>query len=158
MDKLQLLYANGSTSLGIDSEGNEHRYDRTAGDIISGWCMMHGSTMRGRQDACRQIFGWHQKVPVLISEISQEIWFPIAGERAEDNVWICYDGVFSFHRNSDCETGLSLVCGLEADITCNVRTVRMQMKRCEQLCAYLNETVRDRHSTGLSYLMNEKKD
>lgn len=158
MNRLQLLYANRTSSLAVDSEGNEYRYEKTAGDIITGWCIMHGSTVHGRQDAMRQIFGWHQKIPVLISEITQEIWFPIAGERAEENIWVCYDGVFAFHRKNDYETRIEFACGLAADIGCNVRTVRMQMKRCRELVTYLNETGRNMNYDGTLIPAEKKKD
>ncbi len=133
MNKLLLLYANNGSCLGIDSEGNEHPYEKTAGEIISGWCILHACTMHGRQEAAAKMFGWHQKIPVLISEITQEIWFPVAGGKAADNVWICCDAVFSFHRAGDHQTRIVFLSGVVAVIDCDVRTVRLQMKRCRQL-------------------------
>ena len=138
MKNYLILETDRKKGKGVDEEGNIHTFDMPAGQLISAWCLRNAATMKGRQDAARTLFGWHQKIPVLISENSQEIWFPTAGEKAERNTWIRYEGVFSFHKKNEYETLIRLINGTECVIACNVRTVRMQMKRCQQLLDYLS--------------------
>lgn len=158
MTRFMILKSNGKTTEGVDADHNIHTFDMPAGRLISAWCLRDFSTMAGRQDAARALFHWHQKVPVLISEISQEIWFPIAGEKAAENCWLSYGSVFSFHRRSDYETLIRFINGSEAVLMCNVRTVRMQMKRCEQLTKYLNEKRQDDGFVHAADMLKRKSD
>lgn len=143
MNRLLILYTKDKTSTGVDTKGQTHRYDRPARQLIAERCLANACTMKGRQDAAAALFGWQRKIPVLISETSREIWFPMAGSMAKENIWIAYDAVFSFHRLNDYETRIVLVSGGEAVIPYNVRTVRMQMRRCEKMTAWLNRGKED---------------
>ena len=135
---LILKTKNGKTE-GIDAEGNVRIFDTSASKIIADLCLSSCATIDGRRNGAREIFGWHQKVPVLISELTQEIWFPLAGEKAEENCWISYGCVFSFHKENEYQTRIVFINGTKETVDANVRTVRMQMRRCEEMLKYLNE-------------------
>lgn len=143
MNRLLILYTKDNTSTGVDAQGRTYRYDKPARQLIAERCIANACTIKGRQDAAIVLFGWKRKLPVLISETSREIWFPLAGSMARENIWLAYDTVFSFHRLSDYETRIVFVNGGEAVVPYNVRTVRMQMRRCEEMTAWLNREKED---------------
>ena len=69
-------------------------------------CLFYGSTLQGRTIAAKKILQIHQKVPILVSEKKETLWFPTVSATRDDCIWIHANEVVSYHakgnRTSDC--------------------------------------------------------
>jgi len=120
------------------AHGNIHCLKETDGsvhipgsclDILNGMCLAHGSTVSGRRSACTARTGQRIKVPVLISEMTEEIYFPLLSPESADCIWILYNELAGFHAQSG---GCRLVFfnGMPAFIPYDYRMVKKQCRRC----------------------------
>ena len=126
-------------------KGNHARLicsDGTVKDILDSpvtWLenqvLVNGSTLQGRLDAFRLLLHVSQKPCILISERSQQLYFPTKGADNPDCQWFLYQDVTSTHRIDEDHTCIITRSGLQLQADVNIRTVRLQLKRC---AAYLN--------------------
>ena len=96
--------------------------------LIEQWCLMHGSTMQGRQDAFRTLTGTVQKPAVLVGE-NGPLLMPSASARSEDCVWLAYDNILHIHAK-DAHTEIVFLDGTRTEVHVDVRIIRTQYKRC----------------------------
>ena len=95
--------------------------------------MRHGSSLRGRLDAVAALTEFRQKLPVLISERSQVIYFPTGGSRNRRSAYLRYNDIVDVVRTDDPSvTGILFSSGIRTTVHAAVRTIRMQMQRCEK--------------------------
>ncbi len=106
--------------------------------ILDDWCMMHGSTMKGRTDAVRAVLGYQQKIPVMISERSQQIYFPLFGMNRADNIWVQYRPVLLMRGSTGLFCEIQFDNGIRVPVDCDRRTIQKQLSRCGEIIAYLN--------------------
>ena len=60
-------------------------------------CLFYGSTLQGRTIAAKKILQIHQKVPILVSEKKETLWFPTVSATRDDCIWIHANEVVSYH-------------------------------------------------------------
>ena len=129
-------------------KGNHARLicsDGTVKDILDSpvtWLenqvLVNGSTLQGRIDAFRQLMHVSQKPCVLISERSQLVYFPTKGADNMECQWFLYQDITSIHKIDSDHTGIMTHHGLQLVADINIRTIRMQMKRCSEFLNMIN--------------------
>ena len=110
----------------------------SATDYLNELCLRHCSTLEGRLEACRHFLSITQKACLLISERSEEVYFPVKGLKDRDNEWFLFSSVVTYHSLSDNSTELIFKDGTRKVTDVNYRTVKMQMERCKQLLLKLD--------------------
>ena len=107
--------------------------------FLNDLCIKHGSTYKGRIDACKRLLNINQKVPLLISELTLEIWFPILSAKNKDNIWLNYNEILSYKAIDNNKTIIKFKNGYRYEIEYNSRIIKNQMMRCEELINKLNQ-------------------
>lgn len=141
-----MIYWIKPTSLGeqievMHSNGSVGTPDMGALRFIDAWCMQYGSTYEGRRIACATNMAITQKIPILISEQTRDIIFPVCNIRSWDCMWINYRGVDSYKGiKKQCQilfhNGTSITIGVD------VRTIRREMRLCKDYLALLGASPR----------------
>ncbi len=108
--------------------------------FLNRWCMESGSSLAGRTESFTYLTGARVKVPCLINEYSRLIYFPIYGRKQKNNIWICYQTIFNC-KDYDGLTLLKFTDGTTRIIPVGYRTIRMQIKRCEQYLSMLRRSI-----------------
>lgn len=105
--------------------------------ILQRLCLRHGSTFEGRRAAAASNLDIHQKVPVLLSEVYQDVLFPTKAIRNPDCIWINYRAVDELRRS---EKGcvIRFLDESELCILVDVRCIRRSMRLCERYLHFLN--------------------
>lgn len=98
----------------------------------------NGSTLQGRIEAFRQLLHVSQKPCILISERSQYLYFPTKGSDNMECQWFLYQDVTSINRIDDDHTQIITSCGLSLQADVNIRTIRLQLKRCADFLNLIN--------------------
>ena len=99
-------------------------------------CLFYGSTLQGRTIAAKKILQIHQKVPILVSEKKETLWFPTVSATRDDCIWIHANEVVSYHAKGK-RTQVIFPSKDEIELAIAYRTIQRQMRRCEQLRMYL---------------------
>lgn len=117
----------------MHSDGTRLEKDMNALRFINEWCMLYGSTYEGRKNACARHMHILQKIPILISERTLDMVFPIRNIRNRENMWINYRAVDTYVR---CEkyTSITFLNGESKIVPADIRSVRREMRLCD---AYL---------------------
>ncbi len=108
--------------------------DRTPEEILEEWCICCGSSLQGRRDFVNKMTGIRIKPPVLISESSLTMFFPMrSGRSKESNIWICEDQIMRIAASGRKNTIISFANGYRLEIPYNIRMVQRQIENCS-LC------------------------
>lgn len=100
-------------------------------------CLRYCSTLQGRIDGYRSLTGFVQKPAVLVSEVSEELFFPTEGIRNDTCMWIRYNSVMLVRRKTAYSSEVIFSDGSVYDFPYNERVLKQQMKRCRRLLELL---------------------
>lgn len=136
--KLPLVIYNhdDTCELLFDDRSLVHR-EGSALQYLEGMCLMNGSSLEGRIDAFRYITHTSQKSAVMISEISQDLYFPTISMMSKDCIWIQYNHIVDASGGTD-HTHIVFEKGISMDIPASLRTIKLQMQRCEEYLSILH--------------------
>lgn len=107
--------------------------------LLNRWCIQNGSSVTGRITAFQSLTGYKQKPIILISERSQQLFFPTHGLKSNKCYWIHYQSVFQIHRFGD-KTRIIFCDGSSLELAVDYRVIRSQMNRCQTYLQCLNQT------------------
>jgi len=105
--------------------------------ILQRLCLRYGSTCEGRREAAACNLDIHQKVPILLSEVYQDILFPTRALRNPECIWINYRAVDEIRRK---EKGCIVQFHDESElfVSVDVRCIRRSMQLCKRYLSFLN--------------------
>lgn len=75
---------------------NEYVIDKRAYKIMEESCEYYGSTYNGRLTAAKKILNSSYKIPIIIEESENIIFFPTKSSLLEDCAWINYNFIKSY--------------------------------------------------------------
>ncbi|MCR5230711.1 MAG: competence protein ComK [Solobacterium sp.] len=118
--------------------------DRKPADILDDLCRRLGSGLKGRTDSAASLLNIVKKIPVLVSEDIGLIYFPVTSPANDPEcLWICYNEVVDIYSYGNDRTEVVLCGGIDIIVNASRRSVRMQLKRCEEYIRKLNDNKRE---------------
>ena len=66
--------------------------------IIKNSCMFFGATFEGRRDATKTIIGINKKVPIVIEDSRNIIFFPISSCINRSSTWVSYQNLLNYFK------------------------------------------------------------
>lgn len=112
-------------------EGNkEKRLALKPYQILEELCLRNGSSYEGRKESFCFITGARQKPGILISERTQDIYFPTTSKKNEDCVWVLYNQVFKVKSLDQMNSKILFLDGTKVNIPYDSRILNKQLKRC----------------------------
>lgn len=136
-----LLRRNGTVTEILQADGTVAVSSEKPLALLNRACLRNGSTAEGRMASFRKLLDVKQKAAVLISEVSQEIWFPTLSMNSRECEWICCSSILSVKSIDDHASMITFANGVQASVSCDVRTLRLQIKRCRTYLEMLSEEV-----------------
>lgn len=106
---------------------------------LENWCLAHGSSLRGSADVAKHHLKATQKLPVLVNPHGGLFFFPTLSRDHPDCIWINVAQIRNL-KNLGNRT-LVYFYGGELELDIGIRSVRMQVKRCELLRIRLHRTL-----------------
>lgn len=116
---------------------NSFVVDKPAIKIVEESCEYFGSSLEGRQIGTSKLVGFTHKVPVIIEESFNLIFFPTLSPRNENCSWLAYEHIFKPDRFRD-KTIVELKNGKKIIIDVSTPIIHNQMYRCSRLKETLN--------------------
>ena len=122
MEKLESYYINRGTCavIPIDKEVSEvieldcsYIVNKSSKRIIDDSCKYFGSSYQGRFDGSKKILNMNYKLPILIEEFSDIIFFPTCSPRFEHSLWISYNNIKEYLKY---ENGSKIIFNSDKEI------------------------------------------
>lgn len=73
--------------------------------IVKNSCMFFGSSFDGRREASKNIIGVDMKVPIIIEESKNVIFFPVSSCISRNSIWISYQNLIKYSK-IDCNSSM----------------------------------------------------
>lgn len=84
---LAIISLSETTSKIIEEENN-YLINKNATELIDYSCKYFGSSYSGRNEGTKAIIGYNYKLPIIIDEIREIIFFPTCSPRLEECSWL----------------------------------------------------------------------
>ena len=75
--------------------------DKSADDIMEESCEYFGSSLKGRQSGTTALTGITHKVPIIIEESSNIIFFPTTSPRLKSCCWVALNNIVSYSKENN---------------------------------------------------------
>lgn len=100
--------------------------------IVEESCEYFGSSLEGRQIGTSSLVGFTHKVPVIVEETFDLIFFPTLSPKNDNCAWLSYDHIFKPDRFKD-KTIIELKNGRKIIINVSTPIIHNQLYRCSRL-------------------------
>ena len=130
---------NGKTK--VIEYNTEKILDEKAYEVMEHSCGYFGSSYQGRVEGSRVILGCNYKVPIIIEESSEIIFFPTASPNISECSWLSLKAI-DFIEEGDDKTTIGLKNGSKINLTVSKSSLENQLLR----------------ATRLKYLLNSRKE
>lgn len=111
---------------------NSFVVDKTPLQIMEASCEYFGSSLEGRQIGTSSLIGYTHKVPVIVEETFDLIFFPTLSPKNEECTWLSYAHIFKPDKFKN-KTILNLKNGKKILIDISSSTIDNQLYRCSRL-------------------------
>ena len=107
--------------------------------IIKKSCLFFGSSYEGRKAAIKYLIGIDMKVPILIEESRNIIFFPTASCVNQNSIWVSYQNLLKYSKLNDFSTVLYFKKNKSYKIDVKYKLVDNQVIRCMKLNTFLGK-------------------
>ena len=97
LSTLAIIPVNEKTSNVIE-EDNVYTINKSTTEIIDHSCKYFGSSYKGRTEGTKNIIGFSYKLPIIIDELREIIFFPTSSPKKEC-CWISLNQISRFENN-----------------------------------------------------------
>ncbi len=122
----------------IYADGHEENFPLPPNDFFENICIRNGSSILGRKASFQKLLNVKQKPAILLSERTQQIYFPDKGDQNKDCNWYLYEKIMYVKRIDSFHTEIIFESGFKRIIDLDYRIIKGQMKRCESFLKLIN--------------------
>lgn len=138
METLLIIpYARGKSK--VYEYDNEYIVDVLPLDIIKNSCLFFGCSFEGRKEAVKNILGIDMKVPIIIEDSKDIIFFPIGNCINKNSIWISYQNLVKYSKLNEFSTVLYFHNNKRIVVDAKYNLIDNQVIRCIKLVALLNK-------------------
>ena len=134
---LIMPFSNGKSK--IYEFDREFLTNRISNDIINDSCLFFGSTLEGRREAVKNILGIDLKVPILVEDTRNIIFFPTANCIHKNAIWISYQNLLKYYKFDEFSTVLCFRNNKQITVDVRYNIIDNQVIRCMKLESLLNK-------------------
>ena len=131
-DTLVILPIEKNKSKVYEVEG-EFIVNKSSLKIIEDSCLFFGSSYEGRKEGTKSLIGIEMKVPIIIEDSRNIIFFPTSSCIRESSIWISYQNLVKYVKNNTFSTVLFFQNNKQIEVECKYNLVDNQIIRCIKL-------------------------
>lgn len=109
------------------------------GNILKNSCLFFGSSIEGRRDAVKQILGIDMKVPIIVENIKDMIFFPVSDCIKRNSIWISYQNLLKYSKFNEFSTVLYFKSNKKIRVDAKYSLIDNQVIRCIKLETLINK-------------------
>jgi|SRR5690625_719719 len=111
-------------------------------EIIESACVYFGSTLKGRQDATREITGFNHKVPIAVEPYNDIYFFPTHSPDLLENSWLSHSHVYQIVHVDDNQTKVIFYNGQSCVLDVASGSLNNQLQRTAHLRYSFEQRIR----------------
>ncbi len=86
----------------VMEEECEYLVKQSAAEIIDNSCKFFGSSFKGRSEGTKSLIGGNYKLPIVIEESRDIIFFPTASPKLNECYWISLNNLVDYQKDNKC--------------------------------------------------------
>lgn len=120
-------------------EGNDdYIVNKSSYEVMEDSCQYYGSSCEGRIKGTKNILGSIYKVPIIIEETNDIIFFPTETIKSKNCIWISLNQIKKYERDRN-YTKVYFNNGKEITIKMSINSFELQLLRANRLSAIINQ-------------------
>ena len=113
--------------------------NETTGNILKNSCLFFGSSIEGRREAVKHILDVDMKVPIIVENIRDIIFFPVSNCIKKNSTWISYQNLLKYSKFNEFSTVLYFKSGKNIRVDVKYNLIDNQVIRCIKLESLINK-------------------
>lgn len=119
--------------------GGEYIIKTVPLEIVKNSCLFFGCSFEGRKEAVKNILGINMKVPILIEDSKNIIFFPVSNCINKNSIWVSYQNLLKYSKLDEFSTVLYFKNNKQLIVDVKYNLIDNQVIRCIKLDSLLNK-------------------
>ena len=117
---------------------NVYTVDKSVMDIVEESCKYYGCSYKGRLEGTRNMLNMNYKLPIVVEEFHNLIFFPTSSPRFGQCIWLSLNNISSYEK---CDVGIKIIfkSDLELPFELSYYSVENQIFRATMLESLLRK-------------------
>lgn len=117
----------------VIEKNNEYVIDQSTYEIMEHSCNYFGSSLEGRKEGSKAMLGTNYKIPILIEESREIIFFPTSSLQSDKCEWIALKNIRDYNLNDDNTTIITFENGKKVFVKMKYLNFQNQILRATRL-------------------------
>lgn len=137
-DETMVVIGINDNSSKVYENSREYKLSSSSYEVMDYSCQYFGSSYLGRVDGSKKMLGANYKLPIIVEESSEMIFFPSSSPEKNDCIWIALKWFKSVEQIGN-YTYITLKNGKKIKTTSSKKSIENQVMRASRLNLILNE-------------------
>ena len=116
----------------ILEKNDEYFVNKNSYEVMEDSCAYYGSSREGRIKGTKQILGSNYKVPIVVEESNEIIFFPTEAASNANCIWLSLNNIKNYERNNGF-TKVTFNSGKELIVKMSISSFETQILRANRL-------------------------
>ncbi len=130
-DTYAIVSVNSDVSRVLEKD-DEYFVNKSSYSVMEDSCSYYGSSCEGRIKGTKQILGSNYKVPIVVEETNEIIFFPTEAATNANCIWLSLNNIKSYERNNGF-TKVIFNSGKELIVKMSISSFETQILRANRL-------------------------
>lgn len=108
-------------------------------DIVKNSCLFFGCSFEGRKEAAKSMLSIDMKVPIVIEESRNMIFFPVSNCINKNSIWVSYQNLLKYSKSDELSTILYFRNRKSIIVDTKYNIIDNQIIRCIKLESFLTK-------------------
>lgn len=113
-------------------DSTEYIVNKSTIEIIEESCKYFGSSYRGRYEGTKNLIGMNYKLPIIIEESRNIIFFPTTSPKLQECFWISLNKISDYLKENECSY-INFKNGLKMKLNISLFALENQILRASRL-------------------------
>ena len=136
-DTYAIVSVNEEVSKVLEKD-DEYFINKNSYEVMEDSCEYYGSSCEGRIKGTKQILGSNYKVPIVVEESNEIIFFPTEAASNANCIWLSLNNIQSYERNNGF-TKVIFKSGKELIVKMSIASFETQLLRANRLGSILRK-------------------
>ena len=136
-DTCEIVSVNDEITKVLENE-DEYFINKSSFEVMEDSCEYYGSTCEGRIRGTKMILGSNYKVPIIIEETNEIIFFPTESAKNTNCVWLSLNNIKSYEKSNGF-TKVIFNSGKEIIVKMSISSFETQLLRANRLSSIIKK-------------------
>lgn len=127
------IIANGEEEARVLEDENDYKIEQSAFEIMDKSCKYFGSSYNGRKEGSKSILGVEYKVPIVVEDSKNIIFFPTTSPYDSECIWLSLSHIKDYYQIDYNQTKVIFDNNKEIDVPISYRSIENQILRSARL-------------------------